>query len=46
MVRTDRTYSESEILSQLRELPGWIYRDGAIRRVFVTEGWQWTRCWP
>ena len=39
MARTERTYSETEILSQLRELPGWVYRDGAIRRVFTTEGW-------
>jgi pterin-4a-carbinolamine dehydratase len=42
MARTERTYSETEILSQLRELPGWVYRDGAIRRVFTTEGWPWT----
>jgi pterin-4a-carbinolamine dehydratase len=42
MARTERTYSETEILAQLRELPGWVYRDGAIRRSFTTEGWPWT----
>jgi len=42
MARTERTYSEAEIHSQLRELPGWVYRDGAIRRAFTTEGWPWT----
>lgn len=42
MGRTERTYSETEIHSQLRELPGWIYRDGAIRRAFSTEGWPYT----
>lgn len=42
MGRTERTYTETEIHSQLRELPGWIYRDGAIRRAFDTEGWPYT----
>jgi len=42
MARTERTYSETEILAQLRELPGWVYRDGAIRRAFATDGWPYT----
>jgi 4a-hydroxytetrahydrobiopterin dehydratase len=39
MNRVDRTYSEPEILAQLRELPGWGFRQGAIRRSFATDGW-------
>ncbi len=39
MAKPERTYTESEILAQLRELPGWVYRDGAIRRAFATDGW-------
>src|SRR5512135_1325224 len=42
MARIERTYAESEILQQLGELPGWTYRDGAIRRVFTTDGWRST----
>lgn len=42
MTRPERTYTDSEILAQLRELPGWVYRDGAIRRGFTTDGWPWT----
>lgn len=42
MARRERTYSEAEIHAQLRELPGWTYRDGAIRRLFTTEGWPHT----
>ena len=38
-MKVERTYSETEILGQLRELPGWSYRDGAIRRSFATDGW-------
>lgn len=42
MTRVERTYTESEILAQLRELPGWAYREGAIRRTYHTDGWPWT----
>lgn len=38
-MKKERTYSETEILGQLRELPGWSYHDGAIRRSFATDGW-------
>jgi 4a-hydroxytetrahydrobiopterin dehydratase len=41
-MKVERTYSEAEILAQLRELPGWTYTDGAIRRGFATEGWPHT----
>lgn len=42
MARVERTYSEAEIMQQLRELPGWSYHDGAIRRTFTTDGWHST----
>jgi 4a-hydroxytetrahydrobiopterin dehydratase len=36
------TYSESEIAQHLKELPGWFFQDGWIRRVYKTEGWPTT----
>ena len=29
----ERTYNEAEIAERLKELPGWYYEDGWIRRV-------------
>jgi 4a-hydroxytetrahydrobiopterin dehydratase len=37
-----RVYPETEIQAQLAGLPGWNYRDGAIRRQYATAGWQAT----
>lgn len=42
MARVERTYTESEILAQLRELPDWVYRDNTIRRTYRTAGWPQT----
>lgn len=39
MARVEHTYSESEIQTRLEQLPGWSFRDGAIRRTFTTDGW-------
>lgn len=39
MAREERTYTEAEITARLRSLPGWSYRDGAIRRTYTTDGW-------
>ena len=39
MADKERTYSESEIADRLRELPGWYFEDGWIRRVYKTDGW-------
>lgn len=36
------TYSESEIVKHLRDLPGWYFEDGWIRRVYKTDGWPTT----
>ncbi len=41
----ERTYNDSEINERLKELPGWYYEDGWIRRVYKTDGWPTTRCW-
>ena len=38
----ERTYSEAEITERLKELPGWYYEDGWIRRVYKTDGWPTT----
>jgi len=38
-----KVYSEEEVKSRLeRELPGWYYEDGWIRRLYKTDGWQTT----
>jgi 4a-hydroxytetrahydrobiopterin dehydratase len=36
------TYSEEQIGSKLRELPGWFFEDGWIRRQYKTDGWPTT----
>ena len=38
----ERTYSEAELAEKLKELPGWYYEDGWIRRVYKTDGWPTT----
>ena len=38
----EKTYSEAEITERLKELPGWYYEDGWIRRVYKTDGWPTT----
>jgi 4a-hydroxytetrahydrobiopterin dehydratase len=35
-------YGEAEILERLKELPGWYYEDGWIRRKYNTDGWPTT----
>ena len=42
MAEKEKTYSEQEIEAQLRELPGWFYQDGWIRRNYKTDGWPTT----
>jgi 4a-hydroxytetrahydrobiopterin dehydratase len=40
---TLKVYSEDEVKGRLeRELPGWYYEDGWIRRLYKTDGWQTT----
>ena len=42
MSSTEAVYNESQIADRLRELPGWFYEDGWIRRVYKTDGWPTT----
>ncbi len=42
MPRTETTYDEAQIAERLRELPGWYYEDGWIRRQYKTDGWPTT----
>jgi 4a-hydroxytetrahydrobiopterin dehydratase len=42
MSEKEPTYDESQIAERLRDLPGWYFEDGWIRRVYKTDGWQTT----
>ncbi|HXY30690.1 MAG TPA: 4a-hydroxytetrahydrobiopterin dehydratase [Gemmatimonadaceae bacterium] len=42
MPRKDPTYTDAQIAEQLRDLPGWYYEDGWIRRQYKTDGWPTT----
>jgi pterin-4a-carbinolamine dehydratase len=42
MATKERTYTEAEIADKLRDLPGWYFEDGWIRRVYKTDGWPTT----
>jgi 4a-hydroxytetrahydrobiopterin dehydratase len=35
-------YDPSQIADKLRDLPGWYFEDGWIRRVYKTDGWATT----
>ena len=40
MANADTALTESEIRNRLGALPGWTHEDGAIRRVYQTDGWR------
>jgi 4a-hydroxytetrahydrobiopterin dehydratase len=42
MSKKEPTHDEAGIAERLRELPGWYYEDGWIRRVYKTDGWPTT----
>src|SRR6266516_993166 len=42
MPQKEHTYDEAQIAERLRDLPGWYYQDGWIRRVYKTDGWPTT----
>src|SRR5436309_1212030 len=42
MSKQEPTYDETQIAERLRELPGWYFEDGWIRRVYKTDGWPTT----
>ncbi len=42
MVKKDPTYDDTQIAEKLKDLPGWWYEDGWIRRTYKTDGWPTT----
>jgi 4a-hydroxytetrahydrobiopterin dehydratase len=42
MATKERTYTETEIADKLRDLPGWYFENGWIRRNYKTDGWPTT----
>ena len=42
MTKTETTYDDAQITERLRDVPGWYFEDGWIRRVYKTDGWQTT----
>jgi 4a-hydroxytetrahydrobiopterin dehydratase len=42
MAEKEPVYSPAEIEQHLRDLPGWYFEDGWIRRVYKTDGWPTT----
>src|SRR5215467_5580892 len=42
MATKERTYTEAQIAEKLRDLRGWYFEDGWIRRVYKTDGWPTT----
>ena len=42
MNKQEEKFDGAQIAERLRELPGWYFEDGWIRRVYKTDGWQTT----
>ena len=42
MAKKDPTYTAAQITEKLKDLPGWSYDDGWIRRTYTTDGWPTT----
>jgi 4a-hydroxytetrahydrobiopterin dehydratase len=42
MAKKEETLDEAQIAERLRELPGWYFEEGWIRRVYKTDGWPTT----
>lgn len=42
MAKKDPTYGEAQIAEKLKDLPGWSYESGWIRRTYTTDGWPTT----
>ena len=42
MSNKETVCTEAQIAERLRELPGWYFEDGWIRRVYKTDGWPTT----
>ena len=42
MATKEPTYDEPQIAEKLKDLPGWWFADGWIRRAYKTDGWHTT----
>jgi 4a-hydroxytetrahydrobiopterin dehydratase len=42
MAEKEKTYDEAGIAEKLKDLPGWFYENGWIRRNYKTDGWPTT----
>jgi 4a-hydroxytetrahydrobiopterin dehydratase len=42
MATKEATYNDAQIDEKLRDLPGWYFENGMIRRVYKTDGWPTT----
>ena len=42
MAEKEKTYDEAGITEKLKDLPGWFYENGWIRRNYKTDGWPTT----
>ena len=42
MAEKETTYDETAIADKLKDLPGWFYENGWIRRNYKTDGWPTT----
>lgn len=42
MADKEKTYDEAGIAEKLKDLPGWFYENGWIRRNYKTDGWATT----
>ena len=42
MSEKEPTYSDSQIVERLNQLPGWYHDNGWIRRIYKTDGWPTT----
>jgi 4a-hydroxytetrahydrobiopterin dehydratase len=38
----ESVHDDAQIAERLKELPGWFYEDGWLRRVYKTDGWPTT----
>jgi 4a-hydroxytetrahydrobiopterin dehydratase len=42
MAKKEETFSEADIAEKLKDLPGWYFEEGWIRRAYKTDGWHTT----
>lgn len=42
MSKSEASYSAAQVADHLKDLPGWSYENGSIRRSYTTDGWPTT----